>query len=146
MRSLRARHPAVLALLAGGAVAALVPASAAVAFQSPPTGSTSVEVQSPAALVARGAGVAVTVTYRCPAGQDASLSVFLTQRSGSETISASGGREVECTGEEEETTVVVTADGRVFKKGTAVGRADLFTCGFSFCGTMTDSKEVTITR
>jgi len=40
----------------------------------------------------------------------------------------------------------VTAGDRVFKKGTAVATAEAFTCGFSFCGTISDSREITVSR
>jgi hypothetical protein len=51
-----------------------------------------------------------------------------------------------CNGGLQSTTVTVTAGDRVFKKGTAVATAEAFTCGFSFCGTISDSREITISR
>ena len=146
MNRLRTRHPAALALLVGGAMAALVPVGSAVAVDSPPLGA-GIQVQSPAALLARGAAVSVPVTYQCAPG-DQSIDIFLrvVQRAGSETISGFGSRTVPCTGGVQSTTVTVVTESRVFKKGTAVASAEAFTCGFSFCGTITDSREIAITR
>lgn len=146
MTRLHTRHPAALALLVGGVLAALVPVGSAVALDSPPQGA-GLEVQSPATLLARGAAVSVPVTYQCaPGDQTIDISVRVVQRAGSETISGYGSRTAPCSGAPQSTTVTVVADGRVFKKGTAVATAEAFTCGFSFCGTITDSREITITR
>jgi hypothetical protein len=89
MNRIRTRHPAALALLVGGAMAALVPVGAAVAEDSPPLGA-GIQVQASADLLARGAGVSVPVTYQCAAGdQEIEISVELVQRSGSGTTYAS---------------------------------------------------------
>jgi hypothetical protein len=146
MNVLRRRHPAALALAVGAAMAALVPMGAAVALDSPPQ-AVGIEVQSPASLLARGAAVSVPVAYQCASGdQEIDISVRVVQRAGSETISGFGGRTAPCTGGVQTTTVTVVADGRVFKKGTAVASAEAFTCGFTFCGTISDSREITIAR
>ncbi|HTE72615.1 MAG TPA: hypothetical protein VK640_05370 [Actinomycetes bacterium] len=146
MNRIRTRHPAALALLVGGAMAALVPVGAAVAEDSPPQGA-GIQLQSSADLLARGAGVSVPVTYQCAAGdQEIEISVEVVQRSGSGTTYAYGSRTAPCTGGPQSTTVTVTAGDRVFKKGTAVATAEAFTCGFSFCGTISDSREITISR
>lgn len=147
MSRIRTHHTTVLALVVGGLVALAVPMSAAVALQSPPVGA-GVEVRSPAQLLARGAAVEVTVAYTCPQGNFARLDVSLTQRSGPTVVSGSWSREVTCTGSEETVQVVVTAStgSRTFKKGPAVATAELFTCGFPFCGTVSDSREIAVTR
>jgi hypothetical protein len=146
MRRIRTRHPAALALLVGGALAALVPVGAAVALDSPPQGA-GIQVQSPADLLARGAAVSVPVSYQCAAGdQEIEISVEVVQRSGSGTTSGYGSRTAPCTGGQQSTSVTVTAGDRVFKKGLAVASADAFTCGFGFCGTISDSREITIPR
>ena len=146
MTRLRTRHPAALALLVGGALAALVPVGTAVALDSPPQGA-GIQIQSPADLLARGVAVSVPVTYQCAPGDDSiDISVRVVQRAGSEISSGSGSRTAPCTGGQQSTTVTVVADQRVFKKGTAVASADAFTCGFTVCGTITDSREITITR
>ena len=149
MTRLRTRHPAALALLVGAALAALVPVGSAVALDSPPSDMPFVQVQSPASLLARGAAVSVPVTYRCAAGeQRIEISVRVVQRSGSETTSGEGSANLPCgsPGSVQEATVTVVADGRVFKKGAAVGSARAFTCGFGFCDTIADSREIMVTR
>ena len=146
MNRIRTRHPAALALLVGGAIAVLVPVGTAVALDSPPQGA-GIQVESPADLLARGAGVAVPITYQCAAGdQEIDISVEVVQRSGSGTTYAYGSRTAPCTGGLQSTTVTVTAGDRVFKKGTAVASAGAFTCGFGFCGTISDSREISISR
>ena len=75
MRRLRTRHPAALALLVCGVLAALVPVGTAVALDSPPQ-TVGIQVQSPADLLARGAAVSVPVTYQCaPGDQSIDISV-----------------------------------------------------------------------
>ena len=149
MNRLRTRHPAALALLVGGALAALVPVGTAVALDSPPDAMPFVEVHSPAALLARGAAVSVPVSYQCAAGeQRIEISVRVVQRSGSETTSGHGSANLPCdgSGSPQEATVTVVADGRVFKKGPAVASASAFTCGVDFCGTIADTREISISR
>ena len=68
------------------------------------------------------------------------------QRAGSDIISGYGSRTAPCASGQQTTTVTVVADYRVFKKGTAVASAEAYTCGYSFCGRMTDSREITIAR
>ena len=146
MNRIRSRHPAALALLVGGAMAALVPVGAAVALDSPPQGA-GIQVHSPADLLARGAAVAVPVTYQCaPGDQEIEIYVEVVQRAGSGTSSGYGSRTAPCTGGQQSTSITVTAGDRLFKKGTAVASAEAFTCGFTFCGTISDSREITISR
>lgn len=146
MNRIRTRHPAAVALLVGGVMAALVPVGTAVALDSSPQGA-GIQVGSPADLLARGAGLSVPVTYQCAAGdQDIDISVEVVQRSGSGTTYAYGSRTAPCTGGLQSTTVTVTAGERVFKKGTAVATAEAFTCGFTFCGTISDSREISVSR
>ena len=138
----RSRRLAVLALALGAMVAALVPVAGAVAQESPPQG-LSVEVVS-ARLLAKGAGVEVTVEYQCPFGT-ANLSVRLIQRAGNTVVQGFGGEEVQCTGAPATATVIVVPDGRPFKAGSAIVEADLFNCSF-FCGSVHDDEEVRVTR
>ena len=146
MTRLRARHPATLALLVGAVLAALVPVGSAVALDSPPQGA-GIQVQSRADLLARGVAVSVPVTYQCTPG-DQSIDIFVrvVQRAGGDIISGQGSRTVSCSGGQQATTVTVVADYRVFKKGAAVASAEAFTCGYLFCGTISDSREIMITR
>jgi hypothetical protein len=143
MKVNRSRRLAVLALALGSLVAALVPVAGAVAQESPPQG-LSIEVMS-ARLLAKGAGVEVTVEYQCPFGT-ASLSLRVSQRAGSAVTQGFGGEEVSCTGAPETTTVIVVPDGgRPFKVGAAIVEAELFSCSF-FCGSVQDDEEVRVSR
>ena len=148
MKRLRSRHPAALALLVGGALAALVPVGTAVALDSPPSTTAFVEIES-ARLVARGVAVDLTVTYQCPEFGSGSLSASVTQRSGPEITSGSSfGSSLQCTGSPEQTVLrVIASNGmRAFKSGTALAQATLFSCGSGFCGQVTDQEEISIRR
>jgi hypothetical protein len=134
-------------VLLGALLAALVPASSAVAFLSSPQ-TWDVQVQEPLTLEARGAAVSVPVLVTCPAGAFASLDVSVTQRSGGSVVSGSRSREITCTGSQQQLTVsVLTAPGsKVFKKGPAFVEAALFGCSY-FCAVMdTDSRTAEIVR
>ena len=138
----------MLAVLLGALVAAVVPASSAVAFLSPPQ-TWDVTVQQPVTLQARGAAVSVPVQVTCPTGAFASVEVSVTQRSGSSVVSGSRSREVSCSGSPQQLTVnVLAASGsRVFKKGPAFVEAVLFGCGGYTCGVMdSDGRTVEIRR
>jgi len=147
MNRLRTRHPAAVALLVGGALAALVPVGSAVALDSPPSATAYIEIES-AQLVARGAATDVTVSFLCPAGSFASSQVRLTQRSGPEITAGSGFVSLTCTGSVQQTVIRVTASSgaRAFKSGTALAQATLSTCGSGFCGTVSDDEEIAIRR
>jgi len=136
---------AVLAVLLGALIAALVPAASAVAYLSNPQ-TWAVEVQPPLILEARGAAVSVPVQVTCPSGAFASLDVSLTQRSGKSVVSGSRHREITCSGSPQQLRVSVLASpgSKVFKKGEAFVEADLFGCGYA-CGIMdSDARTVTI--
>ena len=113
----------MLAVLLGALVAAVVPASSAVAFLSSPQ-TWDVAVQQPVTLQARGAAVSVPVQVTCPTGAFASLEVTVTQRSGSSVVSGSRSREVSCTGSPQQLTVNVlaTSGSRVFKRARRSSR------------------------
>ena len=111
---------AVLTVLGGAVLAAILPVSAAVAFDSSPD-TWQVQVASTAGLEARGAAVSVPVSVQCPYYySSAGVSVTLTQRQGSSTVTASGSTTVHCTGSPSGDTVYVVVESgqRVFKKGT----------------------------
>lgn len=148
MKVPRSRHPSVLALLVGAAVAVLLPASTAIALHSGPQ-AMAVTVQSPATLLARGAALEVSVAYSCPSGGSGFLDLTVTQRSGSEIVSGWDSRQVSCTGSTEVVRIVVTprTGGRAFKKAPVVVEAELFSCGGAYvCGSVTDSREIDVTR
>jgi len=133
--------------VAGGAAAAalLGPAGPAVGQSSEPI-VVQVQVNSPATLVARGAGIDVSVTVSCsgPAGTTGSVGLNVTERAGSEVAVGIGGASFDCTGASQTTTVLVTPTfggfpsvtaGKAFKKGTAIvqTQASACTADFSFC-------------
>jgi hypothetical protein len=123
----------VSALLAGGGVALLSPASPAVAYSSPPL-FLDVSIQSPAHLVARGAAVTIPVTTTC-SSREAYLSIQITERVGKKVASGSKYVTVGCTGSRQQTIVTVPASSStVFSKGTAYVTASLTGCASYFCG------------
>lgn len=116
------------AALASGAVwlAISTPAypSVFVASASPPA---SIDLPTQATLLAKGARVAVPVTYNCPGDtQFASIFVRVTQRFGSSITSADWNSEVTCNGEDTYLEVQMDAASRPFKKGIAAGTARLY--------------------
>jgi hypothetical protein len=136
---------AVLTVLGGAVLAAILPVSAAVAFDSAPD-TWLVQVATTAGLEARGAAVSVPVTVQCPAYySSAGVSVTLTQRQGSTTVAASGSTTVHCSGTPSGDTVYVVVESgqRVFKKGSAAAVAAIAPC--QYCSPMdTDSRTITI--
>lgn len=133
--------------VAGGAVAALAlgPVVAAVGQSSPPTVgqssqpiSAQISVDSPANLVAKGAGVDVSVVASC-AGTDVqpgSISVGLTEAVGKKIAAGSGGGTINCTGASQTVDVLVVAEpGKAFEKGKAIATAQVGVCtdDFSTC-------------
>jgi hypothetical protein len=126
-----------LAVAGGAAVAITSTASPALAFFSPPL-LLQAQAMSPATLVAKGAGVDVTVQVECAGSDDASVSVTLTEKVGGKVASGGAGTPVSCTGQNQNLVIRVTAQsgGKAFTKGSAI--ADTFITGctrnFSFCG------------
>jgi hypothetical protein len=144
--STRTKVAAVAAALsAGGALAAIGPASPAVAYYSPPL-FLEVQVGSTATLVTRGAAVDVPVEITCAADY-AYLSVNVSQRVGGQIVQGSSGTSVYCSGRGEQHLIRVQPNpgGKGFAKGSAIVSADLFGCVWS-CGEETDSEIVQINR
>src|SRR5262245_4459632 len=114
---------AALAVATGAAVAAaLGPAALAVGQSSPPL-QLQIQVNSPATLVARGAGVEVSVTTECSGAAPGSgtVLVFLTQRVGPDTANGTGSLPIACTGASQSYQVLVQASaGKAFKKGSVI--------------------------
>jgi hypothetical protein len=142
----------VIAVVVAGAAAAAVlvgPAGPALGFFSPPL-LLQVHVNSPATLVARGAGVDVSVTVQCgglPRGESAFLQVGVTQHSGSGIASGFGDESVGCTGGNETFLVPITAQAaKAFKTGPAIGQAFIQACTFRFCGSEQDQRTITLTK
>jgi len=135
--------------VAGGAAAAalLAPAGPAVGQSSQPV-QAQIQVDSPATLLAKGAGANVLVTAECsgPAGSTASIYVSLTQRAGNGIAIGSGVTTIGCTGTDQTVLVAVTAGtvlagpgepsgSKAFKRGTAVANGQISACtaDFFFC-------------
>jgi hypothetical protein len=134
----------MVALTVGGVVAAVVPGSPAVAFQSGPL-FLDVEVES-GTLVARGAAVDVVVEVTCTSPQ-AFVDVSLTQRAGSAIASGFGFTTVGCTGAAQRIVVTVTASGdKAFRKQSAVAMATISGCVQTVCGSETDTATIDLQR
>lgn len=136
---------ASLAVAVGGAVAALSPASPAVAFFSPPL-FLDVQVESPGTLIARGAAVDVPVEVTCTS-PEAFVDVTLTQRVGNGLARGSGFATVGCTGARQRILVTVTAfEGKAFRKQAAFADATIFGCAESVCGSERDTETIELHR
>jgi hypothetical protein len=138
---------AAVAITGGAVIAAVVPASPAVGFFSPPL-LLEIHVNSPATLVAKGAGVNVTVQIECSGARTAEVDVRVTERSGSQVASGFGSVQVGCTNANQTVLVPVTASsGKVFKKGSAIAQGFIFACtpNFSVCGSEQDQQTIQIT-
>jgi len=135
-----------VAIAAGTILTVIVPSSPAVGFFSPPL-LLEIHVNSPATLVAKGAGVNVTVQIECAGARTAQVDVSLTERSGSQIAQGFGYVEVGCTNANQTILVPVTANsGKVFKKGTAIADGFIFACTptFSVCGSEQDHETIKI--
>ena len=137
---------AALAVGAAGGLAATLPASPAVAYFSPPL-FLDIEVQSPAYVIAKGAGVNVPVEVTCNPGVAAEYYVRLTQNVNGKIASGYGYGSTRCTGSHQTVLVtVVAAQGKAFTKGKALASAETFACLGRVCGTETDSRTVTLRK
>ena len=121
-------------------------AAPALGFFSPPL-LLQIHVNTPATLVAKGAGADVTVQIQCAGAQTATVSVSLTERSGSQVATGSGSALVGCTNQNQTVLVPVTApSGKVFKKGTAIANGVISACATKprFCGSEEDQRTIAI--
>lgn len=137
---------AALAITGGAAVATVGSAGPALAFFSPPL-LLEIHVNSPATLVAKGAGVDVSVQFECSGASTAFVNVNLTERAGSAIASGYGSTEVGCTNTSQTVLVLVTAQpGKAFKKGTAVANGSISACtpDFSVCGSEQDQRTISL--
>ncbi len=128
-------------VVAGGAAAAvgLGPAGLAVGQSSAPTvGQSSppiqvqVAVNSPATLVARGAGVDVNTTVTC-SGQfviSGSVSITVTEKVGKDFATGYGETGFDCTGTAQNVEVLAIAEpgGKAFDEGSATAQASISAC------------------
>ena len=137
-----------LAIAGGAAIAAVGPAAPALGFFSPPL-LLQIHVNTPATLIAKGAGANVTVQIQCAGAQTATVNVSLTERSGSQIASGSGSTLVGCTNQNQTVLVHVTAQpGRVFKKGTGIADGFISACASNakFCGSEEDQHTIDIAK
>jgi len=130
---------------------AVGPAGSAVGQSSPPL-QASIQVSSPATLVARGAGVDVLVTIQCSAGTLGNINLNLTERVGSDVATGFGGASgVDCTNATQTLQLLVTPGGgfgntnnKAFKRGTAIAQASIEACTPDFSECVDSSTDSTI--
>jgi hypothetical protein len=146
-------------VVAGGAVAAaaLGPAGPAIGQSSPPTvGQSSqtiqeqIQVSSTGTLVARGAGVYVSVTASCSGLNVVSgtVSVGLTESVKNGVAHGFGGTTIDCTGTSQTVQILVIGEsGKASTKGSAVADANINACtvDLSFCASTPIEPEPTVT-
>jgi hypothetical protein len=135
----------VTAAIAGGAVlTAVLPASPAVAFFSPPL-LLQIQTNSPATLVAKGAGADVTLVVECAGAKTASVQVKLTESVGNKIAQGFGFTTIGCTDANETIVVLVTANSeKAFAKGSAIADSTIFACtpSGSVCGSEQDQRTI----
>lgn len=133
-------------VVAGGAAAAaaLGPAGTAAGQSSPPI-QTQIQVNSPATLVAKGAGVDVSITASCSGVPTGSIGVSLTEAVAKNLASGFGAATINCTGATQTIEVLVTAQaGKAFKQGSAIANANISACTPDFSDCSNQQVEPTI--
>lgn len=129
------------ALMCGAGLTLAIPMLPAVGQSSPP--GNAIRLKSPAVIADRGAVVFATISFTCPAGDEPSLSLTITERSGHFIAQGFGNPPQEvCTGDNQKATVAVTPSNRPFVAGTAFGQASLFDCSFDGCSNSTDQGNI----
>jgi len=146
VRSLLVRLTVLLAL-AGGGVTMLVAGPAAPALGSVSAGPVlKVAIESPATLVARGAGLAGPVKVFCSSGQ-AFLSLQVTERAGSSVVSGYGFTQIACNGLSQTMVLTITdSSAKAFRKGIALAQADLFGCIGRKCSQQSASRVIQVVK
>lgn len=149
MRGTRRTRRAVLAAAAlslGSGLALLAPAGPAVGQASPPL-LVGVEVESPAALVARGAALTVPVVVICPGDATGQVSVSVSQRVGKSIATGGGYLDVTCAGSSQTVDVVVQASsGKAFRRGVAFASASAYASTDFNWGNAVDNETITVVR
>lgn len=134
--SVKVKVAVVGLVVAGGAAAALAlgPAGLAVGQSSQPV-QLQVAVNSPATLVARGAGVDVSVTITCsgPSATSGNVSINLTENVGANVATGStagNSAAFDCTGRAQNVEVLDIANlgGKAFVQGSAVAQVTVSAC------------------
>lgn len=147
---LRTKKALAAVVVAGGAaVAALGPAGPAVAFFSPPL-LLQIQDVSPATLVAKGAGVNVTLKIECAGARTAFVSVSLTESVNKKIASGSGSAQVGCTNSTQIILVEVIAQhGKAFATGKAIADGNISACSSGrnpVCGSEQDIQTIKLIR
>ena len=136
----------------------LIPALAlGVAVLSIPTlatAATTINVVDQAPLVAKGAGVLVSVEVTCDPsfgpGSHLFANASLVQRAGNSTTNGFGGinNDINCDGTPQTFQILVTASGNIFRKGPAIAQASETVCdpSFSFCEFAQVTEEIQLVR
>jgi hypothetical protein len=115
----------------------------AVGQSSPP--SSPVVMGSSAHILFHGAAAKAFAYVVCQPGDYANLTISLTERSGRGIASGTATQyPINCTGQIETITLPVPASGKPFVKGTALGQATLYDCGYYFCGQATAYHSVNL--
>lgn len=133
-----AKVAAVLAVVAGGVLASVLPSAADVSAQSP--SAPAIQVLSPAERLARGAAVDVDVSVTCPAGWSNYVNLRLTQRVGQRIANGSGYVQFTCTGAAQTLTVKVHAEDSAYRTGVAFASATTTNSN----GQLVDDREIEI--
>jgi hypothetical protein len=147
---IRSKLVAVGAAVLASTAAAVVPASSALAYISPPLVLLA-EAQGPALLVTGGAAVDVPVEYSCSA-ESMYIGVQLVQAVKKQVASGSGSTQVPCDGRTHRVLVRVRADGSgvAFAKGNASATTDVYGCtskgGSYLCGDDTTERTVKLKK
>ena len=132
---------ALITAAAGITLAFTVPASgASVAQESPPK--PMITIVGKGDILNAGRYVGVRLRIRCQG--TATITVSLAQRKPGRTVTGSGtlGR-VTCTGEDQDITVLVSADAPyLFTPGMAEGNAELTACTDGGCVSGTDNRQL----
>jgi len=139
------RIAALTAVIVGAAAAFALPAGADIGILSPPIAT--VQIGSPATLVARGVAVTVPVTVLCAAGGRGVLDLSVLQAVGGNIArgfeSVSTGS---CTGGLQTINVVVVANEHPFRNGTALATAQFGVCDATGCISNAHQREIRIVR
>ena len=135
-----------LAIAGGAAIAAVGCAAPALGFFSPPL-LLQIHVNRRPRWWPREPVPTSTVQIQCAGAQTATVSVSLTERSGSEVATGSGSALVGCTNHNQTILVPVTASsGKVFRKGTAIANGVISACATKpkFCASEQDHGTIAI--
>lgn len=147
----RPKLVAVGAAVLASTAAAVLPASSALAYISPPLVLLA-EAQGPASLVAGGAAVDVPVEYSCSAADVMYIGVQLVQGAKKKVAAGSGSTQVACDGRTHRVLVRVRAEsaGAAFAKGQASATTDVYGCtskgGGYLCGDDTVERTIKLKK